>query len=338
MRQFTIGLLSMALAFAAPVRAAEKLGMVTGPATGTYIKFGEDIAKVAAKKDVILEVKESRGSIDNIKRISSAENASLGIVQSDVLGYLSRINDPELTKIAERLRMIFPFYQEEVHLLASGNVRNVKDLSGKRVIVGPEGSGSWLTAMNIFAILDIKPAEIIRIAPADGVAEVVQGKADAVLFVGGKPVQLFKNLEEVAKLKEGAELLENVHFLPLNDPRLLQEYASAELKGGDYAYIKEAVPTIAVTSALVSFDFSTAETAYGKKRCETIGNVVSAIRGNLPALRSEGHPKWAEVNPDAEVKIWKKDACAEAARRQAADAGASSKLEKELLGIINKRN
>lgn len=336
MRQYGIALLTFLLAFGS-AGAAEKMGMVTGPATGTYIKFGEDIARVAAKKDVIMEIKESRGSIDNIKRISSAENASLGIVQSDVLGYLSRINDPELARIAERLRMIFPFYNEEVHLLAADSIRSAKDLNGKRVIVGPEGSGSWLTAMNIFAILDIKPGEIIRTAPAEGVADVLQGKADAVLFVGGKPVQLFKNLEEVGNLKEGGALLDKVHFVALNDPRLLQEYASAELKTADYAYISESVPTIAVTSALVSFDFSNAETAYGKKRCETVGNVVAAIRQNLDTLRTTGHPKWAEVNPDAEVKIWKKDGCAEMARTSAA-ASANNKLEKELLGIINKRD
>src|SRR5690242_2080317 len=75
---------------ALPVQAEETLGIVTGPKTGTYYAIGKDIAQVAAKSNITVDVKPSQGSIDNIKRINSSENAALGIVQSDVLGFLSR--------------------------------------------------------------------------------------------------------------------------------------------------------------------------------------------------------------------------------------------------------
>jgi TRAP-type uncharacterized transport system substrate-binding protein len=60
--------------------------MVTGSKTGTYIQFGNDIAGVAKTVGLDILVKDSQGSIDNIKRINSKENATFGIVQSDVLG------------------------------------------------------------------------------------------------------------------------------------------------------------------------------------------------------------------------------------------------------------
>src|SRR5262245_46341518 len=66
-------------------------------------------------------VKESDGSIANIRRMVSAETASLGIVQSDVFGLLGRSTDPQVRCIASRLRLLFPFYNEEVHWLARGH-------------------------------------------------------------------------------------------------------------------------------------------------------------------------------------------------------------------------
>src|SRR5215207_10535143 len=99
--------------FVSPL-GAEGIGMVTGSGTGTYIQFGQDIAKVAQSAGLDILVKESEGSIDNIRRLVSTENAALGIVQSDVLGFRSRSPDPQVRRIASRLRLVFPFYNEEV--------------------------------------------------------------------------------------------------------------------------------------------------------------------------------------------------------------------------------
>src|SRR5690348_7575463 len=66
------------------------LSMVTGSPTGTYIVFGQDIARVTRPTGLHILVKDSEGSLDNIRRLVSRENAALGIVQSDVLGFLRR--------------------------------------------------------------------------------------------------------------------------------------------------------------------------------------------------------------------------------------------------------
>ena len=76
--------------WAQELRADEVIGIVSGPKTGTYYAIAKDISQVAGKAGVSVDVKTSEGSIDNIKRINSSENAALGIVQSDVLGFLSR--------------------------------------------------------------------------------------------------------------------------------------------------------------------------------------------------------------------------------------------------------
>ena len=108
---------------------AEALGMVTGSKTGTYIRFGQDIAGAAKQLGLEIEIKESEGSIDNIRRLTSAENAAFAIVQSDVMGYLSRSEEPQMRRIASQLRLIFPFYNEEIHLLARQDIQRFEDLN-----------------------------------------------------------------------------------------------------------------------------------------------------------------------------------------------------------------
>ncbi len=293
-------------ALAQPARA-ETLGIVTGPKTGTYYAFGKDIAQAAAKARIRLEVKPSEGSIDNIKRINSTENAALGIVQSDVLGFLSRSQNPESMRMAGNLRLVFPFYNEEVHVLARRTIRSFHELRGKRVAVGEEGSGNMLTATNLFSMMDIEPQETHKISPAQGVVAVLKGDLDAAIFVGGKPVRLFKNLEDLTlpENKKYAAMLSQVHFLPLDHPKMLEEYKPAEITPADYRFVERRVPTIAVQAMLVAFDFSE-----NKSRCKSIASLAKALRKALPALREKAHPKWKEVDLDATTGIWKKDSCA----------------------------
>src|SRR6185295_12881538 len=98
-----------------------------------------------------------------IKRINSSENAALGIVQSDVLGFLSRSKNPDSVRMASNLRMIFPFYNEEVHVLARNEIKSFKDLQGKKVAIGEDGSGNMLTSVNLFSMMGITPAESLKI-------------------------------------------------------------------------------------------------------------------------------------------------------------------------------
>jgi TRAP transporter TAXI family solute receptor len=294
--------------FASQAIADETLGLVTGAKTGTYYAIGKEIAQTGAKAGIEIEVKPSEGSIDNIKRINSNEKASLGIVQSDVLGFLSRSKNPDSIRMASNLRMVFPFYNEEVHILAKKSIRDFADLNGKKVAIGEDGSGNMLTSINLFSMMNVAPAEMVKTPPAQGVVAVLKGELDAVVVVAGKPVRLFKNLEDLSlpENKQFAPMMEQLHFLPLDNPKMLEEYKPALITHGDYAFVDQDVKTVAVQAVLVSYDFSGAN----KKRCEMLGALAKALRDNLPSLKEKGHPKWKEVNLEADSGLWKKDGCA----------------------------
>lgn len=288
------------------------MGMVTGPTTGTQIQFGRNIATVAKTVGLNILVKESDGSLENIRRMDSAENAALGIVYADALYYLSRSEESEMRRVANRLRLVFPLYSAEAHLLARRSIHSIKDLDGKRVVAGASGSGTWLTTMNLLQLAGVRPAEILNMAPDDAVAAVLKGEVDAMFFVVGKPVALFSNIGKLVDKPELARLKENVHFVPLNDSRLLGEYSSATIGPADYTWLTAEVPTVAVKAVLMTFDFSGGQTPYHLQRCRQLAKVGEAIRANLDQLRQTGHPKWKDVNLDAEVTIWKQDTCSNA--------------------------
>ncbi len=335
MKRLLLGLLflfSLAGAARADDANAQSMGMVTGSRTGTYIQFGNDIAGVAKTVGLNIVVKDSQGSIENIKRMNSKENAALGIVQSDVLGFLSRSESAEMRQVAARLRLIFPFYNEEVHLFANKSIRSISDLQGKRVSVGEPGSGNWLTAMNLLQLTGVQPAELLKLPPLQGVTAVLKGEADAMFYVAGKPVSLFTKVGNLITQPEFAAMLANVHFVPLDDPRLLREYGSAIINKTDYDWLAEDTPTITVKAVLMSFDFSSKQTPYFVQRCQQLAQLGQAVRAQLGQLRQTGHAKWKEVNLDEKVGNWPLDACS----RRAAQQGESNldltrELEKLLL-------
>lgn len=321
-------------------RLSSSIGMVTGSKTGTYIAIGKDMARVAQTKGVAISVFDSKGSIDNIRRITSKEKVGLAIVQADVLGFLSRSKNPESIDIASKLRFVAPLYGEEVHILARRNITSLADLSGKRVVVGSEGSGSMITAVNIFSMLGIEPQQMFKIEPPQGVVAVLNGEVDAVVFVGGKPVKMFKNMEGISSIKAGPNVgkLDQVHFLPIDDKRLMTDYKPAVLSKADYDFIAQDVPTIAVMSLLVTYDYTRKNDAYYKDQCDNMAKLVTALREHLIDLKANGHQKWKEVDLDAEVSSWKRDDCtaeALAAGKKAAPVVEQGKgLEGDLLGII----
>lgn len=340
-RAWTLGL---ALAGAAVGGwCAEPVGMVTGSPTGTYYQFGRDIAEVAAKDGLRIEVKPSAGSLANIERMNSKENAAFGIVQSDVLGYLKR--DSTLNReLAQRLRVIFPFYLEEVHVLAKGDIRSLRDLNGKRVAIGMEGSGTWLTAKNLFKLLRIAPSEELLLGTEDAELKLIGGDLDAMLYVAGKPVKAFEPLGRMAAAANdpvARNAVAGLHFVPaspVDDAQVFAEYDESSIGPADYPWLKSEVPVAAVRAVLVGFDFSTCQSAYCKKRCSELKTLGNAIRDNLETLQSGAHhPKWQQVSLDAgmQVRGWQIDVCSRpqetAPSRQPSDSGSSgSRLQDRL--------
>src|SRR5262245_19150388 len=65
------------------------MSILTGMKSGTYFRFGQDIAQVMRKEcDSDIVVKESQGSLANLQRLRHEILSQLAIAQQDTLDYL----------------------------------------------------------------------------------------------------------------------------------------------------------------------------------------------------------------------------------------------------------
>jgi uncharacterized protein len=171
------------------------------------------------------------------------------------------------------------------------------------------------------------------------VVAVMANRADAMVFVGGKPVPMFKNLEKLTNTADSqmGSLLQEVHFLALNQPELKTDYEPATITKSDYNFVSADIPTMAVRSVLVTYDFSQSKNSYYTARCEQLGKLGKALRDNINQLQQNGHAKWKNVNLDMDLALWQRDNCAWPNAKPAVAQPATvqtSPLEKELLSII----
>jgi hypothetical protein len=290
--------------------AGADLGLITGSERGTYYQFGLNLQTLVKAHGINLTVHPSRGSVENVYAVYQKPGVQMGIVQADVLAFVSRIQtDPVLKRIASKTKMVFPLYNEEIHVVGRRDIRDFDDLADRRVAIGREGSGTYLTARLLFKTSEVAPKEMVPIDTDEALAELKAGRIDAMFFVAGYPVKL---LTEKVTAEDGLALI------PIGNKSILEFYPSAEIPAGTYKWQEAAVKTAAVKAVMVSFDFR-------QKDCDAIGRFAQAISTNMEWLTKNGHPKWKAVDLDFPLKGWDQyDCVAKYVRRPGRPVAASS--------------
>jgi len=153
LRWLLISIVALPLAIGPDAALAADLGVITGSEKGTYYQFGLNFQALGKPNGINVNVLPSKGSIENIFAVYQKPGVQVGIVQSDVLAFVARVqSDPALQRIAKKIKMVFPLYNEEVHLLARKGIASFDDLADKRVAIGREGSGTFLTVRLLFKL------------------------------------------------------------------------------------------------------------------------------------------------------------------------------------------
>ena len=267
------------------------MGIVTGSKSGTYIKIAKDIANLVEQQGINLTVYPSNGSLYNVADVFERRGVQLGIVQSDVLAFIRSSNDKKLARVAEKIKMVFPLYNEEVHLLASNFVTSFADLEDKVVAIGKEGSGTYLTTSLLFEIAGFSPKKQLTIGGKDALSKLYAGEIDAMFYVSGYPVSLFSEITE-----------EKLHLIPIADKSIEEYYVASEIPAGTYDWQSEVVKTVAVKAVLMSYD-------YKRNNCVNVGKLAKTIYDDFAWLKNNGHPKWNSVDLDYQLKKWEQYSC-----------------------------
>ncbi|MBI3031046.1 MAG: TAXI family TRAP transporter solute-binding subunit [Candidatus Rokubacteria bacterium] len=187
----------LALALVAPASLAQQRRLVTiasGWVVGVYYPLAGAMSRIVYKvKDLNLRatVESSGASVANAQLIGTGD-ADFALLQNDIAFYayngvtLGAFKD----KPIKNMGAIFTIYPELIHVVvtkASG-VRSVGDLKGKKVVLGPQGSGTEANALQILEAYGVKEGALGKAERIDAAAAADQlkdGRVDAAFFTTG---------------------------------------------------------------------------------------------------------------------------------------------------------
>ena len=241
------------------------LTIATGSAEGTYFKIAQDIKQVAEKDGIPIEVIQTNGSIENVNLLGAGK-VDLAIMQLDVLRFVAEIMLKETgVNVLQEARVVLNLYPEEIHIITKNDkIKTIQDLQGKKVGVGPEKSGSALTAEVLLAGFELNVERVFD-APDAALKKLGTADLDALIFVD-------RSFRFVA--------------FPA-DSGLEQIYMKKEIESSVYPWAG-AIATYAVPSVIMTRNRNDRDFAVNLQK------LVLSILVNKQTLDSSGHPKWKD--------------------------------------------
>lgn len=229
---------------------AAHLRFVTGQRGGGFHPFGAALAELLNQgfSETTVEVIPTDGAVSNVDAIQQGR-ADVGFAFADVayLAFVGLLDGH--TPPFDQLRAIAVLQLTPVQLFTrpDSGIRSVSDLRGRLVAVGPEGSGTALTARLIFQAFGIPPNEVrTQTLPfSDAGERLIRGDIDAMFDTAIHPAE-----SATLAVRAGARLI------PLGGAvvsRLRREYPflrQTVVPSGTYPGV-DAIETVGVDSLLV---------------------------------------------------------------------------------------
>ena len=270
---------------------ANTVSLMTGSFGSTYAQVGADLASAldSGTSLRILPVM-GRGSVQAVADILLLKGVDAGIVRKDTLAYLDRKDFAK--DIRNQFVYVAKMFNEEMHVLAPKTIGSMKELDGKTVVVDLPDSSTFVTALNVFERLGIRP-HLIYQEPRLAVDMLRKGEIDAIVAIEGKPLQWLNQIND-----------RNLHLVPVDYAKPLhEEYLPSKLSSADYPNLVaegRAVETIAAEALLASYNW-----APNSDRYRRLSLLVDTMFDKVAQLqRPPFHPKWKELAPRATVAGW----------------------------------
>lgn len=279
--------------------------LMSGTYESTDLRLAVDLANALDDGyDLRIIPMIGKGSVRNVEDLLYLKGVDIAMVQSDVLDFYRR-NDPA-SDIDSRLRYIAKLHDEEIHVLARPDIRDIDTLQGRPVNFGPPGSGAFMTGGIIFGDLDLK-VDVRTDPPHKALEKLQAGEIDAMLLVDGAPVDIVTGL--------GPD--NDLHLLAVPPSRIGGTYEPASLTSEHYpGLVKSYAPveTVAVGEVLASYNWPA-----DNPRGAPLKRFVDQFFHDFTELLGPSyHPKWRTVDLAEELPGWQRVPFAASASVQAA--------------------
>jgi hypothetical protein len=169
-----------------------RIRMVSGPDGSSYRNNAEKYKKIIERYGVKVEVIPSRGALDNLQKLADpAVKVDVGFVQGGLTEGVDISHLVSLGSVFAQPLMIYCRSSKPPELMS--------ELKGKRLAIGPLGSGARVLALNILKAneMDGPPTVFHEYSGADAAHALMAGKIDAAFLMGDSAtVDVMRSLRE----------------------------------------------------------------------------------------------------------------------------------------------
>ena len=235
---------------------AEKAGDVhtvrisAGVPTGTFGPFSEALARGYAQllPDLRFEHVDEPGSVRNLEALENG-TVDLGLAQAGIAYMAYNGQLPDSHRPLRNIRGVAVLNSSTVHLLVGprSRARTIDDLTGLRVSIGPEGTGSAVTSELLLSPYAARAPRTLGVPAGLTADRLLAGEVDGAVTISGIPH------DEVGRaIRDGARL---VHVNGPEMDKLRSAYPflrSAVIPAGTYANQRDSIQTLSIDVVLLA--------------------------------------------------------------------------------------
>lgn len=246
----------LAVSIVSAYSADSTLRVCTGNPQLKYFKTANALAE-QLRGVVSLDIKESQGSLDNLRKMSSGD-CDAALVQSDsYLVYADTTPNASL-----KFEDVGPIYLEYAQLLCNrdSGVGKISDLKGRndvKVAIGPAGGG---TATTWYALTNKSPdynkVNTVPLNAELALTRIIGGHdAQCLLVVSGLGTDFMKKADTLGKGKLQLVPFDDAAFGKITDGNNKPVYEYASIPGGTYYDLQYGTFSTAVSTIAVRAEF-----------------------------------------------------------------------------------
>lgn len=156
------------------------LTMSSGPDGSTFRANADKYAEILSNNGITLKVLPSKGSLENLNRLLDENfDTDIALVPSGIAG---------TTDITDLVSLGSVFYQPILIFYSRPKpLMRLSELKGKRIAIGPEGSGTRFLALALLKANEIEPNGPTQLVPLEGkesIGALLAHKVDAIVVTG----------------------------------------------------------------------------------------------------------------------------------------------------------
>ena len=158
----------------------DTITITSGPQGSTFQLTAEKYRTILARNGVKLQILPSEGSLENLKRLNDpAYRVDIGFVQGGVATGMT----------VDRLVSLGSVFHEPLTLFyrSAAPVNWLSELSGKRLAIGPEGSGTHVLALILLKANGIEPGgstTLLDLGGEEAAQALIGNNVDAAFLMG----------------------------------------------------------------------------------------------------------------------------------------------------------